>query len=1348
MRALTFDMSRAPNGRGSNMKMDFQAIVDGISAMCCVVSVEKLPDDKYGKLRIVTGNRAYIDSIENPAPGTQMLTDKFTPNTEYTDYLNRDLNFESYCYNAAVKRKCLHSYANPERMPVWFNMTFLPIGEDDGDLCYCLYIMEINFEASSEMLSNTSADVATAVLDTCIRLRGTNDFKATMQDVIAGIRDLCDAEHCCILLTNDLDRSCQVLGEAFSSETKLLPMATYVDNNFYDIADSWKNTIAGSNCLIARDEQDMQVVKERNPEWYKSLTSAGAYNIVLFPLKSRNQLLGYMWAINFDKERAIKIKETLEVSTFIIGSELGNHLLLDRLRFLSSKDMLTGVMNRNEMNNYVDSLCQSGDGEPTSVGVIFADLNGLKAINDLEGHSAGDRMLKNAASVLRKEFPEHHIFRAGGDEFSIIVTGIKEAELTDKIEKIRQGCELYDNVAFAIGGSVEADSRNVRIALRRADEAMYEDKREFYEKHPERAAENRGGRSDREETDVEFRERSIYQDMNYDHLTKLPSMTYFFKLAEEGRRQMHEQNIDSVLLFINLSGMKYYNKKYGFAEGDALLKDMADIIADRFGKNCCSRFGQDHFAVYTKADGIENELKALFNEVKTANGGNSLPLRVGIYPDSMGVVEASYACDRAKYAASIKSDNRDSHFRYFDSKMLARENNRQYIVDNIDRAINENWVTAFYQPIVRATSGRVCDEEALARWIDPEKGMLSPADFIPILEDTKLIYKVDLHIVDVIIERMKKQMGVGLLVVPISVNLSRADFEMCDIVEEITNRLDSADIPRDMLTIEITESIVGENFDYMKEQVERFQKLGFKVWMDDFGSGYSSLDVLQEIQFDLIKFDMRFMRQFESNPKSRVILTELMRMASSLGIETVTEGVETAEQVQFLREIGSTRLQGYYFCKPIPFDEVLNRYETGRQIGFEDADEAEYNKVIGAINLYDLGSISSEDPESVKQYFNTMPMAILENVGDMVNLARCNKSYRELLIRYFGKEEVEKNEFQMSRDQGFGSELVNAIIKCNKVGQRAFINEETPDGDQLNTLIRKIADNPVNGKAAHAVAIIGIIPKSEQTITFTSVARALSADYIDLYHVDLDTDGYVQFTPESGNSDLTVAKKGKDFFGVSRKDAMKYIYKDDRDRFLEAFTSENIQKSIREHGAFTLSYRLLMDGEPKYVNMKAVMMNETFNQIIISVNNVDAQMRQQETIERLKEEATTYSRISVLMGDFIAIYTVDPGTGGYMQYSAQKEYADLGTSKLGMDFFADSHKEITAVVHPDDLEHVMSELTMENVLKKTKNHKVFILRYRLKLGEEYVPITLRAGQVEEKDGVQIIVGVSRTDESR
>lgn len=468
---------------------NFQKIVDGFGAMSCIVSVEKFPDGRIGKYRIVTGNRAYIDSIEKPAPGTEMLTDKFTPNAEYTNYLTRDLNFEDFCYRAAVERKCLHSYAHPDRIPVWFNMTFLPIESDDPEnktLFYCIYIMEINFEASSERLSNISGDMASAVLETCIKLRGTNDFKATMADVIKDIRDICEAEHCCILTMDTYARTCAVLCEAFSKETKLLPMAKYVDNKFYDIAESWEATIAGSNCLIIKNEQDMEVVKERNPVWYESLHGAGAKSIVLFPLKSRNQLLGYIWAINFNAENSVKIKETLEITTFILGSELGNYFLLDRLKILSSKDMLTGVMNRNEMNNYVDALSSDSETAEDSVGVIFADLNGLKPINDEEGHNAGDILLKDAANALREVFDEHQIFRAGGDEFSVIITGITESELNEKIKKLREVSQKYNRVVFAIGGAIESSWKNVRTALRHADERMYEDKKIYYEKFPEK----------------------------------------------------------------------------------------------------------------------------------------------------------------------------------------------------------------------------------------------------------------------------------------------------------------------------------------------------------------------------------------------------------------------------------------------------------------------------------------------------------------------------------------------------------------------------------------------------------------------------------------------------------------------------------------------------------------------------------------------------------------------------------------------------------------------------------------------------------------------------------------------
>ena len=1314
--------------------MDFQKTVDSMTAMACIVSVEKLPEGKRGKFRIVTGNKAYISSIENPAPGTEMLTDKFVPNSEYTNYLTRDLNFEDYCYGAAVEKKCLHSYAHPDRMNVWFNMMFIPLEPDEGNLCYCMYLMEINFEASSERLSSISTQTASSVLDICIKLRGTTDFKKTMQDVIKGIRELCDAEHCCILVLDELERTCQVLGESFKEGSTLLPMENYLDDDFYDLAESWTGTIAGSNCLIIKNEEDMEILKERNPKWHQSLSEARVRNIVLFPLKSRDQLLGYIWSINYDEKLALKIKETLEVATFILGSELGNHLLLDRLLLIGSKDMLTGVMNRNEMNNYVDSLSR-GEGGDVSVGVIFADLNGLKAINDLEGHNSGDRLLKNAANALRSVFAEKDIFRAGGDEFAIIVTGLTGEELEKKIGEIREACTRFENLSFAIGGSVEDNGRNVRLALRHADENMYEDKRKFYEKHPSIPVEDRRRRGTSDENGIKTeaesaRERTLFREMNYDFLTGLPSLTYFFKLAERARKDMHNQNIPSVMLFVNLTGMRFYNQKYGFSDGDLLIKEFSGILSRRFGEECCCRFGQDHFAVYTEEKDIERRLKGVFIEMKAVNNGKTLPVRAGIYPDSMGIVETSLACDRAKYACDEIKEENDSCYKFFDDAMLSREINRQYIVDNLDRAISEKWIIAYYQPIVRATSRKVCDEEALARWIDPEKGMLSPADFIPILEEMRLIYKVDLHIVDTILERFKDQLYTGIPIVPVSINLSRTDFECCDMVEEICSRVDAADVPRELFTIEITESVIGENLDFMRSEISRFQELGFKVWMDDFGSGYSSLDLLKEVQFDTIKFDMRFMRQFDSSPKSRILLTELMRMAISLNIETVVEGVETAEQVEFLSEIGCTKMQGYYFCKPIPWDQIVDRFDKGIQIGMENPDEGEYYKSVSNINLYDLAAISNDESEAMGHYFNTLPMAVVEYDGDEENIIRSNQSYRDFVNDYY------------SRSGRISSEFLDALEECRESGQKVFFNEIRSDGVVINAILRKISEKPTNGVGAYAVAILNMTPGTEQAITYTGVAKALSADYIYLYHVDMETENFTEYTHDPEKADVTIERKGTSFFEESRKDAAKFLYKDDREQFIKDFTKENVEKALDEHGSFTYTYRLYIYGKPTYVNMKIVRMDKRQN-IIIGVNNVDAQMRQLEELERLKMENSAYARMSALMGDFIAIYTVDPDTGTYMEYSSSNEYSEIGVSKVGTDFFKDSIEEGKEILHPDDLETFFSSFSRENILGTVETGAVFKLDYRLKIGDDYEKVGLRAGLVKEKEGSQLIIGVKR-----
>jgi diguanylate cyclase (GGDEF)-like protein len=467
--------------------MDFQKLADSLGAMSSVISIEKKPDGGYGTIRIVAGNEAYTHSVDDlTEAGGDVIREEFVPNSEYTKYITKDLNFENAVYSSAIEKKVIHSYVRPDRFDVWLNMVFMPINYEDENLAYCTYTMEFNFEPDSSNVNNVDGSIASEVLETCIKIRGAKDFRKVMQDVIKDIRRICQSECCSILLIDDYEKICSLLCEDMAEDSKVGTITDFFSDDLYDMVRSWEETVIfGSNCLIAKDAQAMEVVKERHPTWYKSLEEANIRNIILYPLKTRDTLLGYMYAMNFDGAKSEMIKQALEVTIFILASEIDSFLLVDRLKILSSRDMLTGVLNRNEMNNLVDKFCRGIAGAGESVGVIFADLNGLKRVNDEFGHAAGDKLLKNAAKALQEVFDDEHIFRAGGDEFSIIYSGATEEEMAGKIEKLREVSSKYDKVIFAIGGCVQKDCRDVRTALRVADERMYEDKNAYYEKNPE-----------------------------------------------------------------------------------------------------------------------------------------------------------------------------------------------------------------------------------------------------------------------------------------------------------------------------------------------------------------------------------------------------------------------------------------------------------------------------------------------------------------------------------------------------------------------------------------------------------------------------------------------------------------------------------------------------------------------------------------------------------------------------------------------------------------------------------------------------------------------------------------------
>ena len=834
-------------------------------------------------------------------------------------------------------------------------------------------------------------------------------------------------------------------------------------------------------------------------------------------------------------------------------------------------------------------------------------------------------------------------------------------------------------------------------------------------------------------------ENSLVKASQYDYLTGLPSMTYFFELAEAGKTRVRENGGNPVLMYIDFSGMKFYNTKYGFVEGDRLLQSFAKILADIFGNEHSCRIGADHFAVQTEEAGLDDKLQQMFRDFREMNEGKTLPIHVGVYVAQAEKVHTSVACDWAKLACGALNGRYDTAVKYYSHDLSEDAEKRQYIIENLDRAITEKWIQVYLQPIIRAVNGRVCDVEALARWIDPERGFLSPADFIPALEDAGLIHKLDLYMVDQVLEAIKVQKADGFNVIPHSINLSRYDFNACDIVEEIRKRVDAADVSHDRITIEITESVIGSDISFMKEQVERFQKLGFPVWMDDFGSGYSSLEVLQSIQFDLLKFDMSLTRKLDEGEAGKTMLTELMRMATSLGMDTVCEGVETDEQVRFLQEIGCSKLQGYYYSKPIPFETIREQFKNKGLIENENPDESEYYENIGRVNLFDLGVITGGEENEFHNVFESLPAAILEIKDGQARYVRSNRSYQDFVKRFFNVDIYsDRRDYTQSAIKR-GANFENVVMQCCKIGNRAFFDEKMPDGSVVHAFARRINNNPVTGSTAVSLAVLSITEPDEST-TYAEIAQSLAADYYNIYLIDLDTNEYIEYSSQVGAEEISLERHGGDFFESARRDTMTRIYEEDRAPFLALFTKENVLRDIDRQGVFTTTYRLIDTGKPMYVNMKITRMKGG-NRLILGVSNIDAHVKEKARLEQLQKERETLVRVMALSDGYLTMFTVDPKTGSYVEYSSSEDFDSLGAKKDGDDFFRQAYTDAFTHCYAEDRQRFQEQVTLENVLREIRLHGKFSINYHLIIKGEPVPVTLKASLFKDGDEDKLVVGV-------
>lgn len=491
-----------------------------------------------------------------------------------------------------------------------------------------------------------------------------------------------------------------------------------------------------------------------------------------------------------------------------------------------------------------------------------------------------------------------------------------------------------------------------------------------------------------------------------------------------------------------------------------------------------------------------------------------------------------------------------------------------FVKQNYGKAIALHHVQAHYQPVVRTASRQLCSFEALARWIDPKLGMIYPDEFIPVLEREGVIHELDLAILEQVCARIRSAVTKGETPIPVSVNLSRLDFTQCDIFSAVDAVVSDYQIPHSFVYFEVTESVMAEKKDLLKGIVDRFRSAGYQIWMDDFGSAYSSLNALKEFEFDELKLDMCFLRPFSL--RSKRIATAVVKMAKDINIHTLVEGVETEEQFAYLRDIGCEKVQGYYFGRPMPYERALSHVlEQG--IHVELPHDRSYYDEIGNIDFLSAVPFMTQaehDAISSARQLNSIPLALAEFSADHFKVLFYNTAFEEtadgtgMFADIFTQEMLCRPQpYQLLPDN-----MVNLIDSVRSGG----------DGRMLYTIneqfyeikIRRMARTYDRYCVLFQITNLTKDNQSESTSTLDEFARRIYALYERITLVDMRNDT-IRPLYTATREDLLTSRKG--IRRLVREYAQRYVYPDDRETYLGVFDPQAVAERLATSSSASFS---------------------------------------------------------------------------------------------------------------------------------------------------------------------------------
>lgn len=646
---------------------------------------------------------------------------------------------------------------------------------------------------------------------------------------------------------------------------------------------------------------------------------------------------------------------------------------------------------------------------------------------------------------------------------------------------------------------------------------------------------------------VQFISNEMKRDISgIDSVTGTLSMHPFF---EQVFQTIHLESAQGHLsdhcpTYFNVTNFRLYNSIHGMSAGNRCLKRIAVELGRHFPTALITRLSADGFAVLAPRDDLFLNIEAVCHKIDAYIRNQNICLKAGIcWLQGDDEQRVRHAFDMAKVACDTIKMDANRCWAVYSRNMGEILKKRAFVLENFDNALDQGYIKVYYQPVIRTLTGKICGLEALARWDDPVYGQLSPGLFIPILERARLIYKLDSYIIRHVGRHIHYRMMNHEAVVPISFNLSRYDFDLMEPFSVVEDVVHHYDIPREYFRIEVTESALAKEKHNLVRVLGQFQDAGYQVWLDDFGSEYSSLNVLHNYHFDELKIDMAFLRNF--NDQSRKILMSIVFMAKTLGVHTLAEGAETKEQVEFLKEIGCEKIQGYYFGKPMKYDDskdFCQNYPAGLETRLEE-------------HVYDKAGLINIITES--------PAAIFRYDGRRVVFLSKNRMYGEVL-KSIQRSDSDDFEGSTVSDSMVRQRLAAFLDKAVR-SKREQVTTCVANGQYIRLYVKIIA-----GTAGFYVGRVRIYD-----ITYDQNACVWQHDDKILRNILLIYDGL--YCLDSASDTVEIIKtvqpdvnEGDTVKGISAyvdQYASRFVHEDDRERFLEFMElpslRQRVQKSTR-----------------------------------------------------------------------------------------------------------------------------------------------------------------------------------------